>query len=98
MNSFVEKLCCQNDDGSSGDELWDADAVGLSHVGEAVHQALGRHHNHYHHKMWNVTSGKVVGSVHQTPMNLWGKSKEPKKNNDDWFPEKLAEIIGRAER
>lgn len=98
MNSFVEKLCCQNDDGSSGDELWDADAVGLSHVGEAVHQTLGRHHNHYHHKMWNVTSGKVVGSVHQTPMNMWGKSKEPKKNNDDWFPEKLAEIIGRAER
>jgi phosphatidylserine/phosphatidylglycerophosphate/cardiolipin synthase-like enzyme len=48
--------------------------------------------------MWNVTSGKVVGSVHQTPINVWGKSEDPKENNDDWFPEKMAEIIGRAHR
>jgi hypothetical protein len=99
MNSFVDKLCyCKVNDESSGDELWDEDAVGLTHVGEAVHKVLGRHHNNYHHKMWNVTRGKVVGDVHQTPMNVWGGSKDPKKNNDDWFSEKMAEIIGRTER
>lgn len=99
MNSFVNKLLCKGDvDESSGAELWDEDAVGLTHVGEAVHKVLARHHNNYHHKMWNVTRGKVVGSVHQTPMNVWGSSKDPKKNNDDWFPEKMAEIIGRTEK
>jgi hypothetical protein len=98
MNSFVEKICCKYDEESSGDELWDKDAVGLTHVGEAVHKVLARHHNRYHHKMWNVTSGKVVGSVHQTPRNVWGSSKDPKENNDDWFPEKMAEMIGRTER
>lgn len=98
MNSFVNKLCCNGDDESSGDELWDKDAVGLTHVGEAVHQVLGRHHNRYHHKMWNVTRGKVVGSVHQTPMNVWESCQDPKKNNDDWFPEKMAEIIARTQR
>ncbi len=98
MNSFVDKICCKKDDESSGDELWDEDAVGLTHVGEAVHKVLARHHSHYHHKMWNVTSGKVVGSIHQTPMNVWGCCKDPKENNDDWFPEKMGEIIGRTER
>ena len=79
MNSFVNKLLCKGDvDESSGAELWDEDAVGLTHVGEAVHKVLARHHNNYHHKMWNVTRGKVVGSVHQTPMNVWGSSKDPK--------------------
>ena len=98
MNSFVSKLFGKRDDESSGDEVFDEDAIGLTHVGEAVHKVLGRHANHYHQKMWNVSSGKVVGSVHQTPINLWGSSKDPVKGNDDWFPEKMAEIIGRTEK
>ena len=99
MNSFVEKLCNRHVcDESSGDELFDKDAVGLSHVGEAVHAVLGRKHNNHHYKMWNVTSGKIVGSVDDTPKNVWDTSADPSEDNDDWFPEKLGEIIQRTER
>ena len=97
MNSFVDKLLCKkHDDESSGDELHDKDAVNLSHVGEAVHQVLGRHHNRYHHSQWNVTSGKIIGSVQDTPKSVWGKSADPMMDNDDWFPEKMADIISRT--
>lgn len=47
--------------------------------------------------MWNVTSGKIIGSVHDTPKNLIDSTVDPKENNDDWFPEKLGEIIRRTE-
>ena len=98
MNSFVDKLFCRkHDDESSGDELFDKDAKNLSHVGEAVHAALGRHHNRHHHSQWNVTSGKIIGSVDDTPRSVWGTAADPQEDNDDWFPEKLAEIIGRTE-
>ncbi|KAL7544220.1 hypothetical protein ACHAWF_007601 [Thalassiosira exigua] len=97
MNSFVDLLFCRKDeDESSGDEVADADGFGLSHVGEAVHTVLGKHHNRHHHSMWNVTRGKVVGSVDYTPKNVWDTSEDPRKGNDDWFPEKLAEIISRT--
>ena len=98
MNSFVTKLLCRHEcDESSGDELFDKDAKGLSHVGEAVHQVLGRHHNRHHHSQWNVTSGKIVGAVDDTPKNVWDKTSDPNLNNDDWFPEKIADIISRTE-
>ncbi|KAL7533188.1 hypothetical protein ACHAXR_005090 [Thalassiosira sp. AJA248-18] len=98
MNSFVDKLLCRkHDDESSGDELFDKDAVGLSHVGEAVHAVLGRSHNRHHHSMWNVTRGNIIGSVDDTPKNLWDTAADPGNNNDDWFPDKLAEIIGRTQ-
>eukprot|EP01082_Thalassiosira_pseudonana_P007276 g6648.t1 g6648 contig23:953662-956452(+) len=99
MNSFVSKLsCCKHDDdASSGDEIFDKDAVGLSHVGEAIHEELRKHHNRLHHSMWNVTSGKIIDSVHQTPNNVWDTKEDPAKDNDDWFPEKMADIIGRTE-
>lgn len=98
MNSFVDKLLCRkHDDESSGDELFDEDAVGLSNIGEAVHSALGKHHNHHHHSMWNVTKGKIIGSVDDTPKSVWDTAADPGKDNDDWFPEKLAGIIKRTE-
>mmetsp|Transcript_29558 Transcript_29558/g.53613 ORF Transcript_29558/g.53613 Transcript_29558/m.53613 type:complete len:756 (-) Transcript_29558:108-2375(-) len=98
MNSFVDQLLCRkHDDESSGDELHDKDAVNLSHVGEAVHQVLGRHHNRHHKSMWNVTTGKIIGSVDDTPKSVWDTAADPGTGNDDWFPEKLAEIIGRTE-
>ena len=99
MNSFVDKLLCRKHDEeeSSGDELFDKDATNLSHVGEAVHQALGRQHNRLHHSQWNVTSGRVIGSVDQTPKIDWNATTDPVMDNDDWFSEKLADIIGRTE-
>ena len=98
MNSFVDKLLCRkHDDESSGDELHDKDARNLSHVGEAVHKVLGRQHNRSHHSQWNVTSGKIIGSVDDTPKSVWDTAADPGKDNDDWFPEKLAGIISRTE-
>ena len=98
MNSFVAKILCQkHDDESSGDELHDKDAVDLSHVGEAVHKVLGRSHNRHHLDMWNVTSGKIIGSVDDTPKCVWDTKEDPNEDQGDWFPEKMGEIIGRTE-
>mmetsp|Transcript_15693 Transcript_15693/g.33163 ORF Transcript_15693/g.33163 Transcript_15693/m.33163 type:complete len:578 (-) Transcript_15693:154-1887(-) len=98
MNSFVDKLFCRKQDyESSGDEIHDTDAINLSHVGEAVHEVLGKRHNNHHHDMWNVTSGKIIGTVDDTPRNVWDTASDPETDNDDWFPEKLGEIISRTE-
>jgi len=82
---------------SSGEEIHDDDAVNLSHVGDAVHRTLGQHHNRHHLRQWNVTSGKIVGSVQDTPRGVVDRAEDPATANDDWFPEKLAEIISRTE-
>ncbi|KAL7547626.1 hypothetical protein ACHAWF_010914 [Thalassiosira exigua] len=98
MNSFVDLLFCRkHDDESYGDEICDRGAVGLSHVGEAIHTVLGKRHGRHHHSMWNVTRGKVIGSIDYTPKNVWDASDDPMSGNDDWLPEKLAEIISRTE-
>ena len=89
-----------DDDGGGGgdDELCDKDATGLSHVGEAVHAVLGRRHRRHHHAQWNVTRGKVAGRVDDTPRDAWGTAgDQPWEGNDDWLPEKLADLIGRTE-
>ena len=93
MNSFVEKLkFWSHDDASSGDEIYDKDATNLSHVGHAVHDVLRKHHNRHHHKMWNVTHGTVVESVHQTPLHF--DKFDPSGEHSDWFPQKMGELIG----
>jgi hypothetical protein len=92
-------FCCnQANYESSGDEVEDDDAVGLSHVGTAAYDVLRRSHNRQHHKLWNVTSGQVVGQLHQTPTNSWPGVTDPEAGHSDWFPEKMAEILGRTER
>lgn len=98
MSFFFNALCGGKDDAlSSGDEVVDDDAVGLTHVGEAAYNCLKRKHNHHHHAMWNVTSGKVIGEVHQTPLASTFVDKEPlTENHDNWFPEKLGEILART--
>lgn len=100
MKSFATKLCCcerEEDDSSDDDELRDKDALGLSHVGEAVHAVLGRQHGRHHHAQWNVTRGRLAGPVDDTPRDVWGTSAEPAMDNDDWFPQKMARIICRTE-
>eukprot|EP00550_Attheya_septentrionalis_P002436 CAMPEP_0198283186 /NCGR_PEP_ID=MMETSP1449-20131203/2850_1 /TAXON_ID=420275 /ORGANISM="Attheya septentrionalis, Strain CCMP2084" /LENGTH=609 /DNA_ID=CAMNT_0043979723 /DNA_START=92 /DNA_END=1921 /DNA_ORIENTATION=+ len=92
---------CKNkgaDDASDG-EVHDDDALGLSHVGEAAYELLRTKHHRQHHSLWNVTSGKVVGKLHQTPINAFVPSMESSRaeGHDDWFPEKLAEIVKRTE-
>jgi hypothetical protein len=98
MASLLESLCgTRNDALSSGDEIEDDDAVGLSHVGNAAYEVLRKNHNHHHHTCWNITSGKVIGELDQTPKDGWVYEDDPPEGHDDWFPEKMAEILARTE-
>lgn len=97
MFDCVHHMC---DDGyvSSGDECEDDDAENLSHVGMAAYEVLRTKHNRQHHQLWNVTSGTIVGDLHQTPKDGWMRTEEyPSEGHDDWFPEKMAEIMSRTE-
>jgi hypothetical protein len=88
----------EEDDDSSGDEVKDASADGLSHVGKAAYDVLRKSHNHHHHELWNVTKGKVVGNLHVTPRDAFTRTTtDPPDGHDDWFPEALGEIIARTE-
>ena len=89
--------CCKYEEESSGDEVEDRSAGALSYVGMSAYDVLRRKHNWYHHKLWNVTSGVVVGEVHQTPMTQWKSTSDPPQGNDYWFPEKMSEIVSRTE-
>jgi hypothetical protein len=80
-------------------KVHDDDANQLSHVGTAAYEALRSKHGGQHHALWNATSGKVVGNIHQTPaLDYWSKSGDPNDGHSDWFPEKMAEILSRTER
>lgn len=85
-------------DESSGDECHDSSAGDLSHVGTAAYDVLRKHHNHYHHDLWNVTKGKIC-ELHYTPRDFYDRSEsnDPKEGHDDWFPEKIYECIARTE-
>ena len=45
----------------------DATNANLSHVGLAAYDCLRSYYSEFHHSLWNVTKGKVVGELHQTP-------------------------------
>jgi len=98
-------FCVDSDSSSSsGDEVEDDDADRLSYVGEAAYDELRKHHNEYWHEAWNVTSGKIIGEVHQTPGNLmsgrivgtWGNPGDPPDGHADWFPKKMGEIMSKT--
>mmetsp|Transcript_2282 Transcript_2282/g.3572 ORF Transcript_2282/g.3572 Transcript_2282/m.3572 type:complete len:564 (-) Transcript_2282:78-1769(-) len=81
-----------------GIDVVDKDAGNLSHVGMAAYEILRTNHNQHHHSLWNVTNGLVVGDLHQTPKGATFSSKDdPEEGHDDWFPEKMMEIMGRTE-
>jgi len=45
-----------------------------------------------------VTFGKVVGELQHTPRDAWTRDEgDVLPGHDDWFPEKIGEIIGRTE-
>ena len=90
--------CCEDPYISSGDEVEDDDAENLTYVGNAVYDELRKHHNHQWHSLWNVTSGRVIGELHQTPFKSWSPDvdKDHPDGHDNWFPEKMGEIISRT--
>jgi hypothetical protein len=44
-----------------------------------------------------VTSGQVVGELHDTPKGGWNFERDPEEGHDDWFAEKMGEILARTE-
>lgn len=85
-------------DDSSGDECEDSSAGDLSYVGTAAYDVLRRKHNHRHHELWNVTKGKFV-ELDATPRDAFDRHErtDPLEGHDDWFPDKLEELISRTE-
>jgi len=80
-------------------EAEDSDATNLSHVGSAAYSALSKKHGWHHNKLWNVTTGKVIGEVHQTPtmQESFVSKSDPKQGTSDWFPAKMCEIMSKTE-
>ena len=78
----------------------DATEEGLSYVGQAARDALARKHAILRKTCWQVTHGKVVGEITQTPpMEYWKDSQisdDLETSHSDSFPEKMAEIIAKA--
>jgi len=95
--SHVLKNFCHEDDTNIGEEVEDEDAVGMSHVGTAAYDILRKKHNWHWQTLWNVSSGKVIGEVHQTPKDSWPSAVDPQEGHSDWFPKKMGEIMSRTE-
>lgn len=77
----------------------DSDATNLSHIGTAAYELLRKEHACHHNKLWNVTTGNVIGEIQQTPnaRESFGQTADPFPNHSDWFPDKLAEIISKTQ-
>lgn len=92
-------LCCcdcfyQHEDDEG--ETQDASAASLSYVGQAAYNVLRTKHNRHHHSMWNVTSATVVGELQQTPTGGFPRRRDPGEGHDDWFPQKLYDIMSKT--
>jgi hypothetical protein len=99
MGPLLEKLVDifnGQEDEESGDETTDVDAIGLSHVGKAAYEVLRTKHEDTHYVTWDVTMGKVVGEMDQTPKGCFGLEEDPPEGHSDWLPEKMAAIMERT--
>lgn len=103
--TFGGLFTCTADKQESDDEddVKDDDAMGLSAIGQAAYKVLSEHHGEHHMECWNVTHGKLVGPLRQTPYNMWGKKDISEglpgaDTHDDWFPESFKQIIERTQR
>lgn len=75
----------------------DEDAVGLSYVGETIYEKLRTKHASTHNECWNVTNGKVIGEVRQTPPAYFWKSVVPAEKHSDFFPDSMYDTIVKAQ-
>eukprot|EP00557_Chaetoceros_sp_GSL56_P008743 CAMPEP_0176497338 /NCGR_PEP_ID=MMETSP0200_2-20121128/11669_1 /TAXON_ID=947934 /ORGANISM="Chaetoceros sp., Strain GSL56" /LENGTH=555 /DNA_ID=CAMNT_0017895341 /DNA_START=94 /DNA_END=1761 /DNA_ORIENTATION=+ len=75
----------------------DSSALKLSAVGRAAYDSLKFKHAWHHHVQWNVTSGTVIGSLHQTPSaHVFTSTADPKQGHTDWFPQKMCDIMSKT--
>lgn len=79
-----------------GEPTEDADATNLSHVGAAAYECLRIEHPEHHGRLWNVTSGRVVGELHQTPRGAWPGMPTHPEGHSDYFPEVMGDILSRT--
>jgi len=87
-------------DSETDEEVHDEDAVGLSYVGHAVYEKLRTLHASTHNECWNVTHGKIVGQVQQSPPpQFWGAPDiQPVEQHSDFFPSLMYDLIVKAEK
>jgi len=75
--------------------------LGLSHVGQAAVDVLRTKYDVHRGVCWNVTHGRVVGEVFQSPPNKYFTCAKIDADNEtthsDFLPEKMGEIMSRAE-
>jgi hypothetical protein len=76
----------------------------LSYVGIATYDILKIKHGTSKNQQWNVTNGKVVGKLHQTPKDVFSSNSNTtssygqlRDGHDDWFPEIISSIMKRTE-
>jgi len=76
----------------------DGDAQGLSYVGLAVRRALKFRHWVQQGECWNITCGRVVGEVAQTPpRKYWGCEEIlPETSHSDGLPKRMCDVIKKA--
>lgn len=74
------------------------EADGLSYVAQAAFEALMDGHEHQRGECWNLTHGKIVGEVCQTPKRqYWGQAEvQPKDTHDDEFPQRMYDLMVKA--
>eukprot|EP00980_Cylindrotheca_fusiformis_P015997 scaffold4703_cov108-Cylindrotheca_fusiformis.AAC.5 len=87
-------------DESDDDSVQDRSASKLSHVGKAAYEVLRTKHSKYHKELWNVTAGRMEGNVQVTPKDAFTRADTdpPPSGHDQWFPDKVAEVISTTEQ
>jgi hypothetical protein len=80
------------------EEVEDEEASSLSYVGSAAYSVLRTKHARQHHALWNATSGKVIGHVHQTPCGIqtWSGTKDPEPGHSDWLAVQMADLLSKT--
>lgn len=81
---------------SWGEPTEDEDATNLSHVGKAAYECLRKKHPEHHGQLWNVTSGRIIGELHQTPKEAWPGGPTHPDGHDDWFPEAMGNVLSKT--
>lgn len=75
----------------------DDSAGKLSYVGMAAYKSLNFKHAWHHHKQWNVTTGKLIGDMQQTPVSeVFKNETDPAIGHSDYFPDKLKDLMSKT--
>jgi hypothetical protein len=100
-NSTIDDSTCYNVIQKKKDSNNSHIIEDLSYVGKATYEILKMKHGTSKTQQWNITNGKVVGKLHQTPKDAFTSNSNTDElrdgQNDDWFPEIISSIMKRTE-